>query len=277
MDEKRAQEIEPNVQTFKKALYSPLTASIDPKEVCASIRHDLEQSGVQFLFSTKYLGHNGQIIHTDRGDWEAGKFINCAGLYADKVAHGFGFGRQYTLIPFKGLYLKYTKNKTDVKTNIYPVPNLKNPFLGVHFTKTVHGDIKIGPTAIPSFWRENYTLSSNFDLSEMGEVLLRESQLFLTNAFGFRSLAMEEMQKYNKAYFVGLAQKMVRSIDPAGFTEFTKPGIRAQLLDKKSLSLVQDFVIEGDHKSVHVLNAVSPAFTCSWSIARHIVKSHILV
>ncbi|MBL8014260.1 MAG: L-2-hydroxyglutarate oxidase, partial [Candidatus Omnitrophica bacterium] len=254
IDEKRAQEIEPNVKTYKQALYSPLTASIDPKEVCASIRHDLEQAQVNFLFSTKYLGRTGQIIHTDRGDVQSGKLINCSGLYADKIAQDFGFGKKYTMIPFKGLYLKYTKNKTDIKTNIYPVPNLKNPFLGVHFTKTVHGDIKIGPTAIPAFWRENYSSRSNFQLAELGEVMLRESQLFLTNAFGFRSLAMEEMQKYNKAYFIGLAQKMVRSIDPQGFTEFTKPGIRAQLLDKKSLSLVQDFVIEADAKSVHVLN-----------------------
>lgn len=276
IDEEKAREIEPNVVTFRKALYSPRTASVDPKEVCASIRNDLQELGVQFLFSTKYLGHTGQVLHTDRRDYEAGKVINCAGLYADKVAHGFGFGQQYTMIPFKGLYLKYTKNKTDVKINIYPVPNLKNPFLGVHYTKTVHGDIKIGPTAIPAFWRENYAINSNFQLQEMGEVMFYEAKLFATNAFGFRSLAFEEMQKYTKSYFIGLAQKMVKSIDPSGFTEFTRPGIRAQLLDKKTLNLVQDFVIEGDDQSVHVLNAVSPAFTCSWPMSRHIVEKYVL-
>ena len=77
-------------------------------------------------------------MKTNQGEFEATKIINCAGLYADKVAQDFGFGKQYTMIPFKGIYLKYTKNKTDVKTNIYPVPNLKNPFLGVHYTKTVN-------------------------------------------------------------------------------------------------------------------------------------------
>ncbi len=117
IDEKRAQEIEPNVKTYKQALYSPLTASIDPKEVCASIRHDLEQAQVNFLFSTKYLGRTGQIIHTDRGDVQSGKLINCSGLYADKIAQDFGFGKKYTMIPFKGLYLKYTKNKTDINPN----------------------------------------------------------------------------------------------------------------------------------------------------------------
>lgn len=276
IDEGRAREIEPNVRTFKKALYSPDTASVDPKEVCAAIRRDLDQSGVAFSFSTKYLGHSGQVVLTDQGEFEADKIINCSGLYADKIAQDFGFGQEYTMIPFKGLYLKYTKNKTDIKTNIYPVPNLKNPFLGVHFTKTVGGDIKIGPTAIPAFWRENYHLNSNFNMAEMGEVLFYESKLFFSDSFGFRALAFEEMQKYMRSHFIALAQKMVQDIDPKGFTEFTKPGIRAQLLDKKSLSLVQDFIIQGDAKSVHVLNAVSPAFTCAWPISQHIVDQYIL-
>ncbi|MBP6343048.1 MAG: L-2-hydroxyglutarate oxidase [Candidatus Omnitrophica bacterium] len=276
IDEARAREIEPNVRTFKKALYSPDTASVDPKQVCASIREDLQSGGVDFSFGTRYAGHSGQTVLTNQGEFEAGKIINCAGLYADKVAQDFGFGKEYTMIPFKGLYLKYTKNKTDVKINIYPVPNLKNPFLGVHFTKTVHGDIKIGPTAIPAFWRENYQLNSGFNPGEMAEVLFYESKLFLTNAFGFRSLAFEEMQKYMKDHFIKLAQSMVHEIDPKGFTMFTQPGIRAQLLDKKTLSLVQDFVIQGDAKSVHVLNAVSPAFTCAWPISKHIVSQYVM-
>lgn len=275
IDETLAREIEPNVKTFQKALYSPDTASVDPKAVCACIRHDLQSQGVEFSFSTRYLKRSGQTVITDKGDFEAGKIINCSGLYADKVAQDFGFGQRYTMIPFKGLYLKYTKNKTDVKTNIYPVPNLKNPFLGVHFTKTVHGDIKIGPTAIPAFWRENYHLNSGFHPAEMAEVLYYESKLFLTNAFGFRGLAFEEMQKYIRSHFIKLAQNMVQEIDPKGFTMFTEPGIRAQLLDKKSLSLVQDFVIEADDQSVHVLNAVSPAFTCSWPMSKYIVNQYV--
>lgn len=272
---KEAEEIEPNVRTYKQALYSPDTAGVDPKEVCLSLKKELLAQGVEFLFNARYLSHKDKVICTTQGDFETGKLINCAGLYADKVAHDFGFGRRYTMIPFKGLYLKYTKNKTDITTNIYPVPNLKNPFLGVHFTKTVHGDIKIGPTAIPAFWRENYTMSTRFNLEEMLSVGYFESKLFMRNAFGFRNLAMEEMQKYNKKYFIGLAQKMVKSIDPNGFTEFTKPGIRAQLLNKETLSLVQDFVIEADAFSVHVLNAVSPAFTCAFPFAEYIVEKYV--
>ena len=277
VDEGEAFDIDPNVQTFRRALYAPDTASIDPKQVCASIKGDLLKIGVEFSYNTKYLGRSGNVVQTNQGDFEAHKIINCAGLYADRVAQDFGFGLKYTMIPFKGLYLKYTKNKTDIKVNIYPVPNLKNPFLGVHFTKTVAGEIKIGPTAIPALWRENYDSRHGFSLDEMAEVLGFEAKLYMTNAFNFRSLAHEEMRKYNRKYFISLAQAMVKHIDPKGFTEWTKPGIRAQLLDKETLSLVQDFVVEGDDKSIHVLNAVSPAFTCSFPFSRYVVDQYVLV
>ena len=276
IDETKARALEPNVRTFKKALHSPDTASVDPVKISQALKEDLKNSGVEFKFSTKYLGRADNVVKTNQGDFAAKKIISCAGLYADKVAQDFGFGQKYTMIPFKGIYLKYTKNKTDIKINIYPVPNLQNPFLGVHFTKTVSGDIKIGPTAIPAFWRENYHWTSNFHFGELSEVLAYETKLFLTNAFGFRQLAFEEMQKYIKSHFIELTAKMVVDIDPKGFTEFTKPGIRAQLLDKTNLKLVQDFVVEGDAHSVHVLNAVSPAFTCAFPFAQYVVDQYVL-
>jgi len=277
IDEDEALRIEPNIKTFKKALFSPDTASIDPHQVCSSIKKDLLDDGVKFSFSTKYLGHNrNNTITTNKGEFSAHKIINCGGLYADKIANDFGFGYRYAIIPFKGLYLKYTKNNTDVGVNIYPVPNLHNPFLGVHFTKTVSGEIKIGPTAIPAFWRENYHHLKNFSLQEFTQISWQETKLFAKNAFGFRNLAMEEIRKYNKGYFIRLAQKLVTSIDPKGFTEYTKPGIRAQLLDIKSSKLIEDFVIEGDQNSTHILNAVSPAFTCAFSFAEHVVTHHIM-
>ena len=277
IDEAQALDIDPNVKTFKRALYSPDTASIDPKEVCAALKEDLLKTGVEFSYHTKYSGRSANIIQTSQGDFEGDKIINCAGLYADRVAQDFGFGIKYTMIPFKGIYLKYTKNKTDINVNIYPVPNLKNPFLGVHYTKTVTGEIKIGPTAIPAFWRENYDLKNGFSLNELAEVLFFESKLYLTNAFNFRSLAHEEMHKYNKKYFISLGTSMVKDIDPKGFTQWTEPGIRAQLLDKQTLNLVQDFVVEGDHKSVHVLNAVSPAFTCAFPFSQYVVDRYVFI
>ena len=275
IDAARAKELEPNVRTYKKALYSPHTSSIDPQKICQTLKKELEADGVEFIFNAKFLSAQGDIILTTQGDYVTDRLINCAGLYADKIAHAYGLGKKYMLLPFKGLYLKYTKNKEDVRMHLYPVPNLKNPFLGVHFTKTVDGTIKIGPTATPAFWRENYAGMQGFHLGEFCEVVGREALLFTTNAFGFRHLALEEMRKYNKDYLIAEAAKMVQSIDPQGFTEFTRPGIRAQLLERTTNKLIQDFVVEADKHSVHVLNAVSPAFTCSFPFAEHIVSAYL--
>jgi len=162
------------------------------------------------------------------------------------------------------------ENKTDVKTNIYPVPNLANPFLGVHYTVTVDGDIKIGPTAIPAFWRENYRGFDNFNFSEMIEILYYEAKLFILNSFNFRKLALSEMKNYSSKVFIQKAKDMVYKID----NNF-KPipaGIRAQLLDTRTNELIQDFVVEHTDASTHILNAVSPAFTCSFAFAEFVVE-----
>ncbi|MZP29502.1 L-2-hydroxyglutarate oxidase [Heliobacterium undosum] len=271
MEEEEVQRLDPNVRTYQKALYSPSTASVDPIEVCQAIKADNAGMGIDMRYSTKYERFNGGVVHCDSGPIGCRYLINAAGLYADRIAHGLGFGKKYTIIPFKGIYLKYAKNKTDVVTNIYPVPNLANPFLGVHFTKTVDGSIKIGPTAIPSFWRENYKGLENFRLDEMISILIYEAKLFFTNSFNFRKLAFEEMRKYDKSRLIQASLKMVKNVDAQGFGNFMRPGIRAQLLNRETLELVQDFVIEGDNRSLHVLNAVSPAFTCAFPFARHVV------
>jgi L-2-hydroxyglutarate oxidase len=273
VDETELAAIDPNVRTYQKALYSPTTSTIDPVEVCNKLKEEIMASGVTFIFNCPYKEVKGDIVYAGNEEIKFGYLINAAGLYADRIAHDMGFGLQYTIIPFKGIYLKYAKNKTDVLTNIYPVPNLNNPFLGVHFTKTVDGAIKIGPTAIPAFWREHYTGVKNFKFNEFLSIAGYQSKLFLTNAFGFRKLALEEMKKYIKSHFIGLSLKMVKDIDKEGFGSFLRPGVRAQLLNKQTMELVQDFVIEGDHRSMHILNAVSPAFTCSFPFARHVVDT----
>ena len=260
LSEEEVKQIDPNIKTYKKALYSPTTASVDPKEVCFTLRDVLKEKGVEFYFNTGFK----------RCDLKYEYLINSAGAYADKIAKQFNCAQDYTMLPFKGIYLKYMENKTAIKTNIYPVPNLNNPFLGVHYTITVDGSIKIGPTAIPAFWRENYKGFTNFNLNEMLEVIYYEIKLFLLNSFNFRSLAITEMKNYNRKSFIQKAKAMVTTIG-----DDFKPmpaGIRSQLLNTKTNELVQDFVVEHAEKSTHVLNAVSPAFTCSFAFAKHVVN-----
>ena len=259
INEDELKKIDSNIKTYQKALYSPNTASVDPKEVCFKLKEILEKDGVDFYFNTPF----------DSCKLEYSYLINSAGAYADKIAKKFGLAKEYTMLPFKGIYLKYLDNKTDIKTNIYPVPNLANPFLGVHYTITVDGSIKIGPTAIPAFWRENYKGVDNFNFYEMIEILYYASKLFLLNSFNFRNLAFSEMKNYNSKIFIQKAKDMVYRIG----NNF-KPipaGIRAQLLDTTTNELIQDFVVKHANNSTHILNAVSPAFTCSFAFAEYVV------
>ncbi|MCK9208683.1 MAG: L-2-hydroxyglutarate oxidase [Salinivirgaceae bacterium] len=278
IDEKELFDIDPNVKTFKYALYSPTTATVDPVEVNQAIKNELRQKGVTFYFGEAYSGKlDSNTIKTSLGNlFSATKIINTGGLYADKIAKDFGFSKDYTIIPFKGIYLKYHGENKPVSINVYPVPNLKNPFLGVHFTVAVDGTIKIGPTSMPAFWRENYQGFSRFKANEMVNILFWESRLFTTNAFRFRSLAIDEIKKYNMKYFSGLAKDLVKEMDAKGFNTWGKPGIRAQLLNVHTKELVMDFVVEGDKNSVHVLNAVSPAFTCSFPFSKWVIDQYVV-
>ncbi len=278
IDEKELFEIDPNVKTFKNALFSPNTATVDPPEISYAIKNELKSKGVEMFFGEGYLSRvEGNTIKTTKGNMvSATKIINAAGLYADKVARDFGFSEKYTIIPFKGIYLKYHGNEIPVKTNVYPVPNLKNPWLGVHFTVTVDGTVKIGPTSTPAFWRENYQGFDHFKPGEMMSILSWEALLFLTNSFGFRNIAFEEIRKYDRSFFAGLAAELVKKIDVKGFTEWGRPGIRAQLLNRQTRELIMDFVVEGDNESIHVLNAVSPAFTCCFPFAEYVVNNYVI-
>lgn len=275
IDEKELREIEPNAKTFKIALWSPTTSTVDPLEVLTSIKKDLEVSDVQFYFNTPYKSKldNNSIVAGDKV-FTAEKIINAAGLYADKIARDFGFSKDYVIIPFKGIYLEYTGTEKFITRNIYPVPNIKNPFLGVHFTIKVDGTIKIGPTATPCFWRENYKGLERFNTSEFSEIFKWESKLFLKSS-EFRKLAFEEVKKYLRGYMLKEASKLVKTFFGQGFNKWGKPGIRAQLLNVKTLKLEHDFIIEGDKNSIHILNAVSPAFTASLPFTRYIVEKYI--
>jgi L-2-hydroxyglutarate oxidase LhgO len=268
--EAEAREIEPRVRTCSRAIFSPTTSAVDPVEVTHSLARDAGAAGVTILPDTKYLGRADGRVRTNRGSIDCGYFVNAAGLYADVIARDWGFSAGYRILPFKGVYL-YAEESEIVRTNIYPVPNLANPFLGVHFTVTTGGRTKIGPTAIPAFWREQYDWTHRFRIAEAVEIASRELMLMVRNDFGFRGLAVSELKKYRRSNLLKLASRMLRDLDFAKYTNWGTPGIRAQLLDTRTRRLVTDFHIEGDSRSMHVLNAVSPAFTCSLPFAAHVV------
>ncbi len=277
LDEKELEECEPNARTVGHALWSPSTATIDPVEICKSLMNEAKALGVNILLNTPYtkkLDEHAILAGSDVFTFD--RLINAAGLYADHIARDFGCSEHYIVVPFKGIYVEYTGNKPPVRRNIYPVPNLANPFLGVHYTVKVDGTVEIGPTAMPAFWRENYKAFERFSPTETVQILTWEAVLFLTNAFGFRRLALDEVKKYSRKYLISLAKKMVKHLDSYHFNRWGKPGIRAQLLNTRTKELVQDFVVESTESSIHILNAVSPAFTCSISFTEWVINNFVV-
>jgi L-2-hydroxyglutarate oxidase len=270
LTEAEAKTIEPRVKTYQRALFSPRTFTVNPLHVVNAMQQDAQDEGIQIRFGTAYLGRKHRHVLTSSGEIEAGYTINAAGLYADKIAMDYGFSEKYRILPFKGLYLYSNEPPGSIRTNIYPVPDLRNPFLGVHFTITADGKAKIGPTAIPALWRENYDGFSNFKFREALQVAGRGLGLLTGAQFDYRRLAFEELSKYSRRKMVSLASVLAEGVNEGNYVTWGRPGIRAQLLDITKRKLEMDFVLEGDDRSMHVLNAVSPAFTCSLPFSSYV-------
>lgn len=272
IDQKETKEIDPNVSTFKKAIFSPNTSTIDPLLVIKCLIDELQEKQIELITDSAFIKSKGNLIYTSKGMIEAGFVINSAGLYADKIAQDFGFSNNYRILPFKGIYLYTNQDMFNLKTCVYPVPDLENPFLGVHLTLDVNGRTKIGPTAMPAFWREQYSGLKNFVFSESLEIILREISLFFVNNFNFRRLALDELKKHSKRRMIKDVKSMIPNLSLEKLSNWGNPGIRAQLVNIHEKKLEMDFIFEGDRKSFHILNAVSPAFTCSRPFSDHVVN-----
>lgn len=275
IDEAQLAEVEPNARTTGKALFSHYTACVDPAAVLGRLRKDLETGGKATLATgCRFLGVKGsRTAVTSRGDIAFDKFVNAAGAHCDRVAHSFGVAPEYRLIPFKGLYRKLRKGLSHtVRGNIYPVPDIRNPFLGVHFSSDYRGEVYLGPTAIPAFGRENYGILSGID-REGASIALSDAILFLRNP-KFRQVALTEPRKYLERAFFHAAARLVKVLSPGDIEPSEKVGIRAQLVDWRTKELVMDFLVVADGDSIHILNPVSPAFTSSMDIAETLVREH---
>ena len=275
LDEKELEEVEPSARTVGRALFSHYTAAVDPKLVLQSLRADLEATGrARLLVGCEMVGRAGPgRASTTQGDIAYRRLVNAAGAHCDRVARHFGLARDYRLIPFKGIYRKLRKGASfPVNGNIYPVPDVRNPFLGVHFSRSVQGDVYLGPTAIPALGRENYGLLSGTDAGGLG-ILATDAVLFFSNP-RFREVALVEPRKYLATFFNRDARRLVKSFDPDLFERAQKVGIRPQLVNWKTKELVMDFLVEAKDETVHVLNPISPAFTSSMDLARTIADAH---
>jgi L-2-hydroxyglutarate oxidase LhgO len=240
-------------------------------EVTQSFFEEAQNAGEEVLTGVMYTGARDKKVETTRGTLSVGYVINAAGLYADRIAREFGFGERYRILPLKGLYLHCKPGSYALNTNIYPVPHAKLPVLGVHFTVTVNGGVTIGPTAMPALWREQYGKLDGFNLKDFIEIARLEGYMFLFDRAGFRGTAIRELPKTYKRKLVGMAAALAKNVRARDFKRWGPAGIRAQLVDVKEHRLVQDFCVEGDDRSFHILNAVSPAFTCAFPFSEFVL------
>ena len=258
-----------------RALWSPDTCVLKPKLVLQRLEQRLREKGVVFQLGVgleRVRPQERHLILQGRAGAELpvsyGHLFNATGLQADRLAQAFGLAEQCTLLPFKGLYWQLDPRAPfHFNTNLYPVPDLNVPFLGVHVTPSPDGTISLGPTAIPAWGRENYRGLEGIEPLMAARFLGDLTSQWWRNAGGFRRYAREQALHGLKPLFLRAAQALVPGLRSEHLIPSEKVGIRAQLYDRLSGSLVQDFRLEHGVASTHVLNAISPAFTASFALA----------
>jgi (S)-2-hydroxyglutarate dehydrogenase len=281
LDEITLSKLEPETKSATgSALLVPSTSVGSSSLVMKSVLDDAIKMGVEIKYSAimKDVDVASKTIElTDDTKISFNHLINAAGLHADSVAHLFGVGKRYSLLPFKGIYWKLDPN-SNIKINhlIYPVPDLNVPFLGIHTTTSVDGSIYLGPTAVPAFGRENYFGLENIlfsDFIRINRILIKQT---VTGKDGFRRLAWQEGRRYFKPWFASAARALLPNLKNEHLLPCDKVGIRAQMYDHKESKLVNDFLVESGKNSTHILNAISPAWTSSFPFARHVIDNYIL-
>ena len=261
---------EPNVAGIA-GLFVPQTGIVDFFQVTKTYAKLFTIAGGEIKTNCRFLslikGNNEFILNTSAGEIITKFIVNCGGLYCDRIAKLCGVNPGLQIVPFRGEYYVLKKEKEHMINNlIYPVPDPRFPFLGVHFTRMINGGIEAGPNAVLSFKREGYT-KKDFSFSDVSQMLAFRG--FWKMAAKYYKIGFEEFfQSYNKKAFLKALQKLVPDIEendirPGG------AGVRAQALESSG-KLVDDFSIVEANKMVHVLNAPSPAATASISIGRTI-------
>ena len=278
LDSDQLRELVPEARTASgRALWSPNTAVVKPISVLRRLQRDIADRGVKLMCGQQILKaypEQQQVTLSDGSKISYSHLFNCTGIQSDRVAMNFGVGSQYTLLPFKGIYwqLKATC-PFQPRTNIYPVPDLKLPFLGVHFSPSADATpiVSIGPTATPAFGRESYRKLEAFEPVMVARnigVLLRQ---YLVNQGGFRRYVHEQAFLPLPPLLIRAVKELIPAITPEHIELSQKVGIRSQLYNRKTERLEDDFLCLPGPSSTHVLNAISPAFTASFALADLII------
>ncbi|MDX1910702.1 MAG: L-2-hydroxyglutarate oxidase [Saprospiraceae bacterium] len=266
-----AREIEPHVQALE-AVWVPQAGIVDYGEVARKYAELFQKRGGTIALQQRVhaVRPASDAVYVEAAQsWETRIFVNCSGLYSDRVAAMSGQDPGVQILPFRGEYYDLKPEAQHLVRNlIYPVPNPNFPFLGVHFTRMIGGGIEAGPNAVLAFRREGYS-RRDFDWQELGETL----------AFpGFRKIARKywrdgwaEMQRsYSKRHFVRALRRLIPAIQPDDL-EPGRSGVRAMACDRAG-NLLDDFLILSSPRIINVCNAPSPAATASLAVGETVAQ-----
>ena len=274
ISKEEAREIEPNVNVIK-AIKVPNASIVDYKEVCKKLKQEIERLGGQILLNEKVLKivpeQSSIKVITKKSEYITKNLINCAGLHSDRIAKMAKPKRKIKLkiIPFRGEYYDLKEEKKDlIKGLIYPVPDPKFPFLGVHLTKMIDGSVEAGPNAVFAFAREGYK-KTNINIKDCLDSFLYPG--FLVVAVKYWKMGLFEMYRsFSKKAFLKSLQKLVPSLQMDDIVT-GNAGIRAQAIDSRG-KLLDDFAIIKEKNQVHVLNAPSPAATAGLAVGEYVAN-----
>jgi L-2-hydroxyglutarate oxidase LhgO len=264
------QEFEPHAAGLA-AIRVPQEGIVDFVAVANAMASEITARGGDIRYSSEVIRlteRNGWRVSTTSGEFEADFLINCGGLHCDRIGRMAGSRNPTQIVPFRGEYYKLRREREGLVRNlIYPVPDPKFPFLGVHFTRLIHGGIEAGPNAVLAFAREGYR-HSDFSFRDMVETLTYRG--FWSFFLRYPAMCWSEFRRsFSKSLFCHSLQRLVPDLRTEDLAQ-GGAGVRAQALSPSG-ELLQDFYLVPQTRAVHVLNAPSPAATASLAIADEII------
>jgi L-2-hydroxyglutarate oxidase len=271
IDRAHLRELEPHTAGIK-AIHVPEAGIVDYKQVCQRLAQRIEERDGRIITNAQVLGvrreANQVTLQSQAGDFTVDYVVNCAGLHSDRVTALSGQRPAVKIVPFRGEYYEVKPSAQHLCRNlIYPVPDPNFPFLGVHFTRMIHGGVECGPNAVLAFAREGY-LKTDVNVADLLETLTYPG--FLKMAAKYWQTGLGEMwRSWSKAAFVKALQHLIPEVRAADL-EPAPAGIRAQAIAPDG-ALVDDFMIQETERMINVCNAPSPAATASLNIGKVIV------
>lgn len=271
----RIQEIEPSC-VAEYGIHVKETGVIDYSEVARSFCRDVEDLGSSVklnspVTSIRNVGSQVAVAHGS-GEELSDYLVNAAGLQSDRIALLAGVTPKVKIVPFKGQYFDISASKSDlVRGLVYPAPNPEMPFLGIHVTKSLNGNLHVGPNATLAMGRQAYS-NMSLDTRDLSEVMFFPGfwRFVSTN----RRYALKEgLRIASKKVFLSELSKLVQGLEIGDLTQ-SETGIRAQAMTSRG-QLVDDFVVERLKNQIHILNAPSPAATACMAIADWVVDKTV--